>query len=66
MQAVFAGKPIIGIAGGIGSGKSFVAGLFGANTRLPGGGSWLGFELMVVLMVVSSIAVYWIMRRLAR
>jgi len=26
---VFAGKPIIGIVGGIGSGKSFVAGLFG-------------------------------------
>jgi len=25
---VYAGKPIIGIAGGIGSGKSFVAGLF--------------------------------------
>src|SRR5438034_11088123 len=26
---VFAGKPIIGIVGGIGSGKSFVANLFG-------------------------------------
>ena len=26
---MFAGKPIIGIAGGIGSGKSFVASLFG-------------------------------------
>src|SRR6266478_6420926 len=26
---MFAGKPIIGIAGGIGSGKSFVAGLLG-------------------------------------
>ncbi len=45
---------------------TFVAGLFGANTRLPGGGSWMGFDLMVVLMVVSSIAVYLIMRRLAR
>ena len=44
---------------------TFVAGLFGANTRLPGGGSWMGFDLMVVLMVVSSIAVYLIMRRLA-
>jgi dephospho-CoA kinase len=29
MSVVFANKPIIGIAGGIGSGKSFVAGLFG-------------------------------------
>jgi dephospho-CoA kinase len=26
---VYAGKPIIGIAGGIGSGKSFIASLFG-------------------------------------
>ena len=26
---MFAGKPIIGIAGGIGSGKSLIAGLFG-------------------------------------
>jgi len=29
MVAVFAGKPVIGISGGIGSGKSFVAALFG-------------------------------------
>jgi dephospho-CoA kinase len=29
MPAVFAGKPVIGIVGGIGSGKSFVADLFG-------------------------------------
>ena len=29
MRGVFAGKPIIGIAGGIGSGKTFVAKLFG-------------------------------------
>jgi dephospho-CoA kinase len=28
---MFAGKPIIGIAGGIGSGKSFIAGLFAAQ-----------------------------------
>jgi dephospho-CoA kinase len=28
MPGMFAGKPIIGIAGGIGSGKSFIAGLF--------------------------------------
>jgi dephospho-CoA kinase len=28
---MFAGKPIIGIAGGIGSGKSFIAGLFAAE-----------------------------------
>jgi dephospho-CoA kinase len=29
MSPVFHGKPIIGLAGGIGSGKSFVAGIFG-------------------------------------
>ena len=31
---MYAGKPIIGIAGGIGSGKSFVAGLFGRTGGL--------------------------------
>jgi dephospho-CoA kinase len=31
MPVVFAGKPIIGIAGGIGSGKSFVADVFGSE-----------------------------------
>lgn len=43
---------------------TFVAGLFGANTALPGQGSWGGFELMVVLMVVSAAASYWFIRRL--
>jgi Mg2+ and Co2+ transporter CorA len=45
---------------------TLVAGLFGANTRLPGGGTWLGFEIMLTLMVVSSIAVYLVIRRLVR
>ena len=29
ITSMFAGKPVIGIAGGIGSGKSFIASLFG-------------------------------------
>lgn len=45
---------------------TLVAGLFGANTSLPGGGSWTGFELMLILMVVSAVAVYLAIRRLAR
>jgi CorA-like Mg2+ transporter protein len=37
---------------------TLVAGIFGANTELPGLGSWFGFALMLVLMVLFSIAVY--------
>lgn len=43
---------------------TFVAGLFGANTALPGQGSWGGFELMVVLMIVSAAFSYWVIRKL--
>ena len=43
---------------------TFVAGLFGANTALPGGGSWAGFEIMVLLMVVSAAASYLVIRKL--
>lgn len=43
---------------------TFVAGLFGANTALPGQGSWGGFELMLLLMMISGIASYLVIRRL--
>jgi hypothetical protein len=43
---------------------TFVAGLFGANTALPGQGSWAGFELMLVLMALSAAISYWVIRRL--
>lgn len=43
---------------------TFVAGLFGANTALPGQGSWGGFELMLVLMVLSAAISYWVIRKL--
>lgn len=37
---------------------TLIAGIFGANTQLPGGGRWWGFEIMLLLMFVSSLAVY--------
>ncbi|MEZ0578021.1 CorA family divalent cation transporter [Nocardioides sp. MH1] len=43
---------------------TFVAGLFGANTALPGQGSWAGFDLMLVLMIVSGAVSYWVIRRI--
>ncbi len=45
---------------------TLVAGLFGANTQLPGGGSWVGFELMLLLMVVSAVGVYLVIRKLSQ
>ena len=45
---------------------TLIAGLFGANTALPGGGSWMGFELMMLLMILSGVAVYFVIRRLTR
>lgn len=37
---------------------TLIAGIFGANTALPGGGTWVGFDTMVVLMLVTSLSVY--------
>jgi hypothetical protein len=45
---------------------TFVAGLFGANTALPEGGTWAGFVIMVVLMVVSAAISYMVIRKLLR
>ena len=45
---------------------TFVAGLFGANTALPGQETWFGFELMVLLMIASAGASYWVIRRVMR
>jgi hypothetical protein len=41
---------------------TLIAGIFGANTRLPGGDSWIGLELMLFLMVTSAALVYLYMR----
>jgi hypothetical protein len=45
---------------------TLVAGFFGANTRLPGGGNWLGLELMVMLMVLSAVGVFLVIRRISQ
>jgi Mg2+ and Co2+ transporter CorA len=45
---------------------TLVAGLFGANTELPGRGTWLGFELMMILIVLTAITAYFVIRRLTR
>jgi hypothetical protein len=37
---------------------TLIAGVFGANTALPGGGAWWGFGVMIALMVVSGVALY--------
>jgi Mg2+ and Co2+ transporter CorA len=37
---------------------TFIAGLFGANTQIPGQGEWWGFLLMIVLMVGGSLLTY--------
>lgn len=37
---------------------TLIAGIFGANTALPGGGTWAGFDTMLVLMVLTSLSVY--------
>ncbi|MDA0161287.1 hypothetical protein OM076_13500 [Solirubrobacter ginsenosidimutans] len=37
---------------------TLVAGIFGANTRLPGEGTWLGFGLMIAAMVLSGVLAY--------
>ncbi|MDQ3674986.1 MAG: hypothetical protein M3365_11495 [Gemmatimonadota bacterium] len=41
---------------------TLVTGIYGANTRLPGGGSWLGFVAMVVAMVLSTVLTYGVIR----
>lgn len=43
---------------------TLVVGMFGANTEIPGRNNWLGFELMLVFMLISGTAVYLSIRRL--
>jgi Mg2+ and Co2+ transporter CorA len=45
---------------------TLVAGIYGANTRLPGEGHWTGFALMIVTMVVSAALTYVAIRRWRR
>jgi hypothetical protein len=43
---------------------TLVASVFGANTAVPGGGAWIGFEVMIALMVLSAVAAFIYLRRL--
>jgi Mg2+ and Co2+ transporter CorA len=45
---------------------TLVAGIYGANTRLPGEGNWTGFALMIVTMVASAALTYVAIRRWRR
>jgi len=48
---------------------TLIAGIFGANTALPGGNSphqWLGFEFMFGAMLIGAIAVFMTLRHLRR
>ncbi len=45
---------------------TLVVGFFGANTELPGRASWLGFEIMLVLMLLTGVVAYLALRRLSR
>lgn len=56
----------LGLVTGIILVPTLVAGFFGANTKLPGGGTWLGFEGMVLIMLATGIAAYVLISRLSR
>jgi hypothetical protein len=45
---------------------TLIAGIFGANTQLPGGGRWFGFDLMLILMVLSSLGIYLLIKTTRR
>lgn len=42
---------------------TFIAGLFGANTEVPGQGHWSGFVLMLALMVAGAYTAYRLFQR---
>jgi len=43
---------------------TLVAGIYGANTELPGGGTWGGFAVMLAAMVLGTILALGIIRRI--
>jgi transposase-like protein len=43
---------------------TFIAGLFGANTAIPGQGHWSGFVLMVILMALGAVSTLAVFRRI--
>jgi hypothetical protein len=55
---------VVSVLGATVLGPTLVVGLFGANTALPGRGTWWGLVLMIALMVVSAVALLVVLRRL--
>jgi Mg2+ and Co2+ transporter CorA len=45
---------------------SLVVGFYGANTNLPGGGTWWGFAVMITAIVVLTAATLGVVARLTR
>jgi hypothetical protein len=46
---------------------TLIAGIYGANTKLPGGEKWTGFAAMLVLMLVFSVGAFvWLTHRARR
>jgi Mg2+ and Co2+ transporter CorA len=43
---------------------ALIAGIFGANTELPGRGRWTGFALLVILMLLGTVLALGIIRLL--
>ncbi len=41
---------------------TFIASFFGANTKLPGGGTWAGFDEMIAAMIVCTILALFLLR----
>lgn len=45
---------------------TLVAGVYGANTSLPGKNSWAGFAAMLALMTLSAVATWGVLRYRSR
>jgi len=54
---------VVSVLGAAVLGPALVAGLFGANTALPGRDKWWGFALMLVLMVAAAAAIFGLLKR---
>jgi CorA-like Mg2+ transporter protein len=53
---------IISVLGAAILGPTLVAGLFGANTAIPGKEAWWGFAIMIALMILSAVALLAVLR----
>ena len=54
---------VVSVLGAAVVGPALVAGVFGANTALPGQGKWWGFALMLVLMAAAAAVIFRLLKR---